>query len=243
MKLFKDKVTEKLWVEMCEGGNLMDFAGHSYDGDIGELVEVNTDPNNKEFCRQHIVEEKISIDADQDWHLKDVLFVPVEGKDVAFRVEHVSKDKVYFVAVDAVGKSTMLNMNKYLDDYLEKMPKALVNQMCEMEHVVDGNTIRKSKLTLLSGKNVLSKVKHDYTGADDIEFDGLKTEAERCKNLNGETIWYWLDTPWERSPQVYSSTYFISVYSGGWPGNGNGATYTGAVVPCFAIARKPKAGC
>ena len=49
MKLFKDKVTEKLWVEMCEGGNLMDFAGHSYDGDIGELVEVNTDPNNKDY--------------------------------------------------------------------------------------------------------------------------------------------------------------------------------------------------
>lgn len=51
MKLFKDKVTEKLWVEMCEGGNLIDFAGHSYVGDISELIEVNTDPNKKEFRR------------------------------------------------------------------------------------------------------------------------------------------------------------------------------------------------
>ena len=243
MKLFKDKVTEKLWVEMCEGGNLIDFAGHSYDGDIDELIEVNTDPNSKEFRRQHIVEEKFNIDTDQDWHLKDILFVPVEGKEVAFSVEQISKDRVYFVAVDAVGESTMANMNKYLDDYLKNMPKALVNQMCEMEHVVDGNTIRKSKITLLSGKNVLSKVKHDYTGADDIEFDGLKTEAERCKNLNGETIWYWLDTPWERSPRVDSSAGFMFVTIYGWPNYNDHATYTFAVVPCFSIARKPKAGC
>lgn len=243
MKLFKDKVTEKLWVEMCEGGNLIDFAGHSYVGDISELIEVNTDPNKKEFCRQHIVEEKISIDAEQNWHLKDVLFVPVEGKNVAFRVEHVSEDKVYFVAVDAVGESTMVKMNKYLDDYLEKMPKALVNQMCEMEHVVDGNTISKSKLTLLSGKNVSSKVKHDYTGADDVEFEGLMTEAERCKNLNGETTWYWLDTPWECSPYVDSPIFFMGVSSSGWPNGIGDVPATVAVVPCFAIARKPKAGC
>ena len=243
MKLFKDKVTEKLWVEMCEGGNLIDYAGHSYVGDISELIEVNTDPNKKEFRRQYIVEEKFNIDIDQNWHLKDVLFVPVEGKDVAFRVEHISEDRIYFVAVDAVGESTMLNMNKYLDDYLGKMPKALVNVMCEIEHVVDGNTIRKSKLTLLSGKNVLSEAKHDYTGADDIEFCGLKTEAERCKNLNGETVWYWLDTPWERSPRVDSSTNFIIVPSIGWPNGNYNATGTLAVVPCFAIARKLKAGC
>lgn len=243
MKLFKDKVTEKLWVEMCEGGNLIDFAGHSYNGDISELVEVNTDPNKKEFRRQHIVDEQFNIDTEQDWHLKDVLFVPVEGKDVAFRVEHISKDKVYFVAVDVVGKSTMLDMNEYLDDYLKKMPKALVNQMCEMEHIVNDNTIRKSKLTLLSGKNVSSEEEHGYTGADDIEFDGLKTEAERCKNFNGETAYYWLDTPWERSPRADSSTGFMIVGIYGWAIHYNSAATTYAVVPCFSIARKPKANC
>lgn len=242
MKLFKDKAN-KLWVELFEGGNLIDFAGRSYAGDISELVEVNTDPNKKEFRRQHIVEEKFDITVEQNWHLKDVLFVPVEGKNVAFRVEHISENKVYFVAVDAVGKSTMLNMNEYLDDYLKKMPKALVNQMCEMEHIVDDNTIRKSKLTLLSGKNVSSKEEHDYTGADDIEFGGLKTEAERCKNFNGVTAYYWLDTPWERSPHVDSSTYFINVYIYGWPYTNYAATNTYAVVPCFSIARKPKANC
>lgn len=235
MKLFKDKA-EKLWVELFGDGNLIDFAGHSYAGDISELVEVNTDPNKKEFRRQHIVEEQFNIDTKQDWHLKDVLFVPVEGKEVAFRVEHISKDKVYFVAVDAVGESEMAKMNKCLDDYLEKMPKALVNQMCEMEHVCDGKLIRKSKLTLLSSKNVSSEAKHDYAGTDDIEFNGLKTEAERCKNLAGETVWYWLDT-------VDSPTNFLRVGVGGYPGNSLSVTFTGAVVPCFSIARKPKANC
>jgi hypothetical protein len=247
MRLFKDKVTEKLWVEMCEGGNLIDFDGCSYSGDVGRLVEVNTNPIRKEFCRQHIIGEKFDITVGQDWHLKDILLVPIEGKNVAFRVEHISEDKVYFVAVDAVGKSTMLDMNEYLDDYLKKMPKALVNQMCEMEHIVDDNVIRKSKLILLSGKNVSSKEEHDYTGADDIEFDGLKTGAERCKNFNGETAYYWLDTLWGRSALADYSVYFMYVSI-----DGNlhyklhhyyDATGAIAVVPCFSIARKPEADC
>lgn len=75
------------------------------------------------------------------------------------------------------------------------------------------------------------------------EFDGLKTEAERCKNFNGETAYYWLDTPWERSPRVDSSTGFMIVGIYGWAIHYNSAASTYAVVPCFAIARKPKAGC
>ena len=80
MRLFKDKVTEKLWVEMCEGGNMIDFAGHSYNGDIDELIEVNTDPNSKEFCRQHIVEEKFNIDTDQNCHLNRYFLCQLKAK-------------------------------------------------------------------------------------------------------------------------------------------------------------------
>lgn len=240
MRLFKDKITKKLWIEMCEGGNLIDFAGHSYNADIDELIEVNTDPNSKEFCRQHIVEEKFNIDTEQDWHLKDVLFVPVEGKDVAFRVEHILEDKVYFVAVDAIGKSNMEDMNQFLDDYLSKMPKSLVERMVDIEHKSNGKIVRKSKLTLLSYANVVKDtVNYKLDGADDILFDGLLTETERCKNnKNGETAWYWLDTSWDDS-----STIFTYVGIGGWPGYGNYATTTSAAVPCFSVARKPKAGC
>lgn len=133
---------------------------------------------------------------------------------------------------DIINKSELIGILYWLNDEEIKAVRE-----------VDGNTIRKSKITLLSGKNVSSEAKHDYTGADDIEFDGLKAEAERCKNLNGETFWYWLDTPWERSPHVDSSTDFTVVGSGGWLGTYFYMTFFGGVVPCFSVARKPKANC
>lgn len=202
-------------------------------------VSVSTN----DFRRLHIVEESFSFGCDQDWHLKDVLYVPVDGEEVAFRVEHISDDKVYFVAVDGVGKSDMNNMGEFLDNYLKKMPESLVNAMCEIEHKVNGNLVRKSKLTLLSRKNVTdSEFKYDLNGADDILFDGLKTEAERCKNFDGETEWYFLDTP-TSSPYASTSTTFMNVYSSGNPYSYNYASNTSAVVPCFSIRKKRKAAC
>ena len=206
-------------------------------GDSTLYEEVDTKLKRQDFCRLHIVEETFSVDCDKDWHLKDILYVPVDGKEVAFRVEHITDDRVYFVAVDAIGASNIKDMNDFLDDYLKKMPEGLVNNMCEMEHCVDGNIVRKSKLTLLSRKNV-SESKWDYecNGADDITFDGLKTEAERCKNFDGETEWYWLDTPL-RSPNVTNSTPFWYVhYTGGVFGSLAYGLY--AVVPCFSICNK-----
>ncbi len=196
-----------------------------------------------DFRRLHVVEESFSFGCDQDWHLKDVLYVTVDGEEVAFRVEHISDDKVYFVAVDGVGKSDMNNMGEFLDNYLKKMPESLVNAMCEIEHKVNGNLVRKSKLTLLSRKNVTdSKFKYDLNGADDILFDGLKTEAERCKNFDGETEWYFLDTP-TSSPIASYSTYFMNVNNNGNPNYYTNASNTYAVVPCFSIRKKRKAAC
>lgn len=194
-----------------------------------------------DFRRLHVVEESFSFGCDQDWHLKDVMYVPVDGEEVAFRVEHISDDKVYFVAVDAVGKSTMKNMNNFLDDYLKKLPENLVRNMCEIEHKVEGNLVRRSKLTLLSRGNI-SDTNGRCNGIDDILFDGLLTEAERCKNVDGETEWYWLDTP-SNSSLASDSTYFMSVYTSGSPYNNSGASNTYAVVPCFSIRKKRKAAC
>lgn len=195
----------------------------------------------KDFRRLHVVEESFSFGCDQDWHLKDVLYVPVDGEEVAFRVEHISDDKVYFVAVDAVGKSTMKNMNNFLDDYLKKLPEDLVRNMCEIEHKVEGNLVRRSKLTLLSRWNI-SDTNGRCNGIDDILFDGLLTEAERCKNVDGETEWYWLDTP-SSSPNASTSTYFMGVSNSGYPGSSHGASSTLAVVPCFSIRKQRKADC
>ncbi len=244
MKLFKNKKTGKMYVTLSEKKDcLVGFDGVPYTGSSDDVEEVSTTASEQDFRRLHIVEETFSVGCDKDWHLKDILYVPVDGKDVAFRVEHISDEKVYFVAIDAVGKSSMTNMNDYLDAYLAKMPESLVNIMCEMEHCADGNLVRRSKLTLLSRKNVKdSEFKYDLNGADDILFDGLQTEAECCKNLDGETMYYWLDTP-TSSPLAGYSTTFVYVHGSGYPYSGGSATYTYAVVPCFSIRKQQKADC
>lgn len=233
MKLFKNKKTGKMYVTLSEKKDcLVGFDGVPYTGSSDDVEEVSTTASAQDFRRLH-----------KDWHLKDILYVPVDGKDVAFRVEHISDEKVYFVAVDAVGKSNMTNMNDYLDAYLAKMPKSLVNIMCEIEHCADGNLVRRSKLTLLSRKNVKDdEFKYDLNGADDILFDGLQTEAECCKNLDGETMYYWLDTP-TSSPYAGNSTGFTLVNIYGNPSYNYNASYTYAVVPCFSIRKQQKADC
>ena len=243
MKLFKDEHGEMFLAPTGQVEFLLSFDGKLIIGNEEMYKEVSTTASKQDFRRLHIVEETFSIGCDKDWHLKDVLYVPVDGKDVAFRVEHISDEKVYFVAVDAVGESSMNNMNDYLDAYLEKMPESLVNIMCEMEHCADGNLVRRSKLALLSRKNVKdSEFKYDLNGADDILFDGLQTEAERCKNLDGETVIYWLDTP-TSSPTAGGSTYFVLVYGIGYPYGNYSASHAYAVVPCFSIRKQQKADC
>lgn len=241
MKLFRNKNTEEMCVSFTDSkDNLMDFDGNVITCSTEDYEEVNTKPKKHEFHRLHIVEESFDIRefCYKEWHLKDVLYVPVDNgyvkEDVAFRVEHISEEKIYFVAVDAVGKSTMKNMNNFLDDYLKKMPEDLVRNMCEIEHKVEGNLFRRSKLTLLSRGNI-SDTNGRCNGADDILFDGLLTEAERCKNFDGETEWYWLDTP-SSSPNVTGSTYLWFVSTSGSVGNTD-ANSSDAVVPCFSIQK------
>lgn len=241
MKLFRNKNTEEMYISFTDSkDNLMDFNGNAIIYSTEDYEEVNTKPKKHEFHRLHIVEESFDIKefCYKEWHLKDVLYVPVNNEHgeeyVAFRVEHISDDKVYFVAVDAVGKSIMKNMNNFLDDYLKKMPEDLVRNMCEIEHKVEGNLVRRSKLTLLSRGNI-SDTNGCCNGADDILFDGLQTEAECCKNFDGKTEWYWLDTP-SSSPYVTASTYFWNVNIIGNVAT-NGAGTSLAVVPCFSIQK------
>ena len=188
----------------------------------------------QEFIRLHFNEENFNINEDKDWHLKDILCVPVNGENVAFRVEHITADKVYFVAVESVGRSDMFAMNQSIDDYLSMMPQSLVDRMVDIEHKANGKIVRKSKLTLLSYANVV-KDTGDYRldGTDDIPFDGLMTEAERCKNFEGETCLYWLDTQNSKD-----SRYFLFVNYYGYPNYYGDATGADAVVPCFALPRR-----
>lgn len=247
MRLFKHKEKEEYFLSP-DGDKFFAISdGNTYTGNKDTLEEIKQVIESKlvtkDFKRYHITEETATLEKFKEWHLKDILFVPIDGKEVAFRVEHITDEKIYFVAIDAVGESSMTNMNDYLDAYLAKMPESLVNIMCEIEHCADGNLVRRSKLTLLSRKNVKdSEFKYELNGADDILFDGLQTEAECCKNLDGEAVYYWLDTP-TSSPNADNSTHFMNVNNNGNPYYGYGASYAFAVVPCFSIYRQDKRKC
>ena len=182
--------------------------------------------------------------AEHDFKLKEIVYVPHGDKQVAFRVEHVTDEKAYLVATDCVGRTKMTNMNEYLDNFMKELPEDFLDICGEIEHKVNGQLIRKAKVTLLSYGNTTGC--ENCNGIDDIQFDGLKTEADRCKNdTNGETCWYWEDTPydyegWDEDSSASNSTNFLGVGTSGGPCNGGGASYAGGVCPCLSILRKKK---
>ncbi len=234
MKLFKHKEKEEHFLSLPDDVFLAISDGSKYAGNKDMLEEIKqvieSKPVIKDFKRCHITEETATLEKFKEWHLKDILFVPVDGKEISFRVEHITEHRVYFVAVDIVGKSTMNNMSDFLDDFLKKMPDSLVERMLEMEHSVGGKIIRKSKLMLLSYGNVVyGGTRCD--GADDISFFGLMTEAERCKNLDGETCDYWTDTP-----DAGGSTSFRYVGNYGYTSSYYAGNAYGVAV-CFSIRR------
>lgn len=202
---------------------------------VTAFIENVEEDEVKDFTRLHITEETFNVNEDKDWHLKDVLVVPVDGETKLFRVEHISDDKIYFVAVDAVGESNMKDMNQFLDGYISEMPKSLVDRMIEIEHKMAGEVVCKGKLTLLSYANVVIDTgKYELDGYDDISFDGLLTDAERIKNNeNGETYWYWLDTPDTCNSELVRCV--------GYDGDTRPADWAAShylVVPCFALPRR-----
>lgn len=241
MKLFKNRKTGEMYAQLFDG-NSMAISMYNNQGinlDEVDVEEVSTAPVQRNTYKvEHIIEEDSTAAAltEREYHLKDVVHIPVDDKDIAFRVEHIEKhaefNDVYLVAVDAVGRSSMNDMEKFLDDFEDKLPQDLVAILSDIEHVTDKHT-HVGKVALLSLANVGCDDDNQCTGNDDIKFDGLQTEAERCKNLNGETEWYWLDTNY-----VSYSTYFCLVYANGIAGSYHGASYANAVVPCLSIKQK-----
>lgn len=234
MRLFKHKEKEEYFVSP-DGDKFFAISdGNTYTGNKDTLKEIKqvteSKPVIKDFKRHHIIEETASLEDFKDWHLKDVLFVPVDGKEVAFRVEHITYDKIYFVAVDAVEKVTMDDIDIFLKTYLDKMPKSLVKKMTEMEHLLGDKITHRGKLMLLSCGNIAKDEEHN--GKDDIFFDGFVNGSGRCKNLNKETNTYWIDIP----KNNYRDFFNIVCCSGDF-----GVSYNKnsrfAVVPCFSIYR------
>ena len=230
VRRFRDKRTGKNYVKLINGVVL------EVVNDSGlELVEIGAEDCTYRHGYTCYSDRKISDVVKDTYRLKDTLDVPVGDKIVTFVVEHINKtdeyDDVYFVSRDIVGESSIDDMEKYLDDFTDKMPKELVDSMKIIEHIAstDGKVvIFRRKVNLLSLANL--KETEYHSGKDDILFDGLQTEAERCKNnKDGATDWYWTC-----SPYLSSATNFMLVYYNGGL-YGNGASHVGGVVPCFSI--------
>ena len=230
VRRFRDKRTGKNYVKFINGV-VLEVVN---DSDL-ELEEIGAEDCTYRHGYTRYSDRKIADVVKDVYRLKDTLDVPVGDKIVSFVVEHINNtseyDDVYFVSRDIVGESSIDDMEKYLDDFTDKMPKELVDSMKIIEHIasVDGKVVTfRRKVNLLSLANL--KEAEYHSGKDDILFDGLQTEAERCKNdKDGETHWYWTC-----SPYLSSTTTFMGVGTNGTLGGYN-ASYVLGVVPYFSI--------
>lgn len=181
-----------------------------------------------------------------DFKLKEILKVPTKERVVLFSVEHVTDEKVYLVAVNSIWSAPRTHMDSNLDNFMKELPEDLLSVCDEIEHKVNGQLIRKSKVTLLSHGNTTGC--KNCNGIDDMQFDGLQSEAEKCKNdRNGKTCNYWEDTPydyedWDEDAHASNSAHFLVVNTYGNPcyGYGYASSSTSGVCPCLSILRKKK---
>lgn len=226
MKCFRNKRDGKLYGEI--DGRFFQL----YDFDSDEVVEVGGKAH-----AQHVhgvvntYNDTRSI-INADYRLKDVLTIPIGERNVDFVVEHIQEVEggrnIYFVAKEIYCKGTMNDIEDTLREIREKMPPEFVDELRDIKHKSKNGHELNSKVNILSMANI-GKEGYDY-GQDDIPFDGLLTEAERCKNYKGETDWYWLS-----SPNLSSSANFNSVSNSGFAGYSNTASSVYGVVPSFSF--------
>ena len=230
---FRDVETGKIYYKI-DGGTFVEAAA------VNESNLVSVDEGNK---YAYTTMKSTEIDVQQILHTKfklgDTLVVPINDNKYIFVVEHIrsivnGKENVYFVSKDIVTKSEMIpeKINNVLDELENGMPYELVNIMETFEHKKYDFGLSR-KLNLLSSANL--RKDDDAVGFDDIVFDGMKTEAERCKNYNSKTYWWWLCDLWERSPPFSNSTTFTFVLANGSIISNGSAGYIGGVVPGFSI--------
>lgn len=230
---FRNVETGKIYYKI-DGGTFVEAAA------VNESNLVSVDEGNK---YAYTTTKSTELDIQQILHTKfklgDTLVVLINDNKYIFVVEHIrsmgnGKEKVYFVSKDIVAKSEMIpeKINNVLDELENGIPYELVNIMETFEHKKYDFGLSR-KLNLLSSANL--RKDDDAVGFDDIVFDEMKTEAERCKNYNSETYWWWLCDLLERSPIISDFTSFYYVNGGGYLISSGGASNIGGVVPVFSI--------
>lgn len=224
-KLYKDTTTNKFYMLREDG---------AFEEVSVEPIEIMQKIKWKKRVDDSFDISKID---EMNFSLKDSIFVPIDGKDVEFVVEHIEPiddgRKVYFVAKDIYCKSSMDDMNDTLQTIYSKMPLVLRDKMSYITHETSDGFYSRNKLSLLSYGNLTGEEGY-CEGEDDVLFTGLQTEAERCKNIDGETYWYWTD-----SPNLSYSTTFTNVNNYGNLYNSYASSVIG-VVPSFSIIQNTK---
>lgn len=226
MKCFRNKRDGKLYGEI--DGRFFPL----YDFDSDEVVEVGGKAHAQHVHGVVNTYDNVRSIINADYRLKDVLTIPIGERNVDFVVEHISEVEggrnIYFVAKDIYCKGTMNDIEDTLREIGEKMPPEFVCELRDIKHKSKNGLELNGRVNILSMANI-GKEGYDC-GQDDIPFDGLLTEAERCKNYKGETDWYWLS-----SPSLSSSANFYYVYTHGYANNSNYASIVNGVVPSFSF--------
>lgn len=213
--------------------------------DLFSELSILEEGNEEKYEVRRISKRKESLAEilQKGFSLKDVLIVPVNGNPTEFVVEHIREidettDKIYFVAKNIFVRNRMDlgEINGFLDGIESGMPRELVEQLADFEHLTSKGFEMTRRVNLLSLGN-FQNTEGYCIGKDDVVFDGFRTEAERAKNYGGESRTYWTCTPWkgERSPSISSSTGFYYVYTGGSIYNYTTASGILGVVPGFSI--------
>lgn len=180
-----------------------------------------------------------------NFKLKDTITIPIGEKDYVFVVEHIrllgnNNEKVYFVAKDIVAKSSMARkqINAVLDIIEASIPHEIVDVMDTIEHKINDYTLAR-KINILSRANLQNGNGDEDFGYDDIPFEGLQAQVERCKGSYGDSCRWGLLDLWEGFSTDSYPKYSIIVSSSGEI-TVNDMTHEHGIVPCFSIITRWK---
>lgn len=250
-KVYRNKRTKELFMKVESGALISLFDGHGETFSEKKYDEVDIAPVKQQptvIHTEQITSGVTSFDKiqsllnnedellDKYFRVGDMLFIPIEGfeKFVPIEIVHMDYDKrrMYLMSRDILAKMPMDKVEAYFEELLDKLPHDFVSHLKPIEHI-NKNGTHKTLISLPSRLNMGCDEWGGCTGIDDIKFDKFDNEAARCKNFNGETEWYWTDTP-----SVSNSTYFSIVYLGGNVDTyGGNASYSLGVCPCFKLSK------
>ena len=248
-KVYRNKKTKELFMEVESGALISLFDGHVETLSEKKYDEVDTAPVKQQptvIHTEQIISGVTSFDEiqsllnnedillDEYFRVGDMLYIPIDGfeKPIPIEIVHMDYDKrrMYLMSRDILAKMPMDKVEAYFEELLDKLPHDFVSHLKPIEHI-NKNGTHKTLISLPSIRN-MGRNEEQCTGVDDIKLDKFDNEAARCKNFNGETVWYWTDTP-----SVYYSTYFSFVSSTGCADAGCTCATSGGVCPLFLLSK------